>query len=57
MINPALSLFSILIKLGGLSFAAFNIIMLNIVTADPGSKPDQKYARRRDRQKYVTRTK
>ena len=27
------------------------------VTVDPGSKPDQKYARRRDRQKYVTRTK
>ena len=29
----------------------------DVVTVDPGSKPDQKYARRRDRQKYVTRTK
>jgi len=28
-----------------------------IVTVDPGSKPDQKHARRRDRQKYVTRIK
>ena len=27
----------------------------DIVTDDPGSKPDQKYARRRDRQHYVGR--
>jgi len=31
--------------------------LTNVVTVDPGSKPDQKYARRRYRQKYVTRTK
>jgi hypothetical protein len=30
---------------------------LSVVTVDPGSKPDQKYARRRDMQKYVTRIK
>jgi len=27
------------------------------VTDDPGSKPDQKYARRRDRQNYMGRIK
>ena len=26
-----------------------------VVTDDPGSKPDQKYARRRDRQNYMGR--
>ena len=26
---------------------------LNFVTDDPGSKPDQKYARRRDTQNYI----
>ena len=31
--------------------------MLSAVTVDPGWKPDQKYARRRDRQKYVGRIK
>jgi len=30
---------------------------LDVVTVVPGSKPDQKYARRRDRQKYVGRIK
>jgi len=30
---------------------------MQIVTVDPGSKPDQKFARRRDRQKYISRTK
>ena len=29
----------------------------NVVTDDPGSKPDRKYARRRDRQNYVRRIK
>jgi hypothetical protein len=28
-----------------------------VATVDPGSKPDQKYAQQRDRQKYVTRIK
>jgi len=28
---------------------------LQVVTDDPGSKPDQKYARRRDRQNYMGR--
>ena len=37
-----------------------NFVLKNaerIVTVDPGSKPDQKYARQRDRQKYVARIK
>ena len=29
----------------------------SFVTVDPGSKPDQKYPRRRERQKYVGRIK
>jgi len=28
-----------------------------LVTVDPGSRPDKKYARRRERQKYVGRIK
>ena len=32
-------------------------IITPIVTDDPGSKPDQKYARRRDRQNYMGRIK
>ena len=30
---------------------------LSLVTDDPGSKPDQKYARRRDRQNYIRKNK
>ena len=33
------------------------LLHLCIVTVDHGLKPDQKYARRRDRQKYVGRIK
>jgi len=32
-----------------------NFFLPDVVTDDPGSKPGQKYARRRDRQNYVGR--
>jgi len=31
--------------------------MFYVVTGDPGSKPDQNYARRRDRQNYIRKNK
>jgi hypothetical protein len=35
----------------------FGLTQFGIVTDDPGSKPDQKYAWRRDRQNYMGRIK
>ena len=34
-----------------------DIIKMHVVADDPGSKPDQKYARRRDKQNYMGRIK
>jgi len=31
--------------------------VIDVVTDYPGSKPDQKYARRRDRQNYIQKNK
>ena len=48
----------------GYNFLSFQIFFLQkapirdtLVTVDPGSRPDKKYARRRERQKYVGRIK